>query len=89
MPPAGSRGYEVCLTSFSLRDRFFHRVEQLIQPERFVKHQFQARLPGFDDRMARIVAEAGHQHQRHGIENFLQLQQQFVAVDDRAGGCRR
>ncbi len=47
LPRASLRGLLDQLLALS--DGFFHRVEQLIQTERFVKHQFQPGLPRLDD----------------------------------------
>ena len=60
-------------------DELLDRFQQLVEPERLVEHRLQSGLPGPHDRVARVVAEAGHQGHRHGFHHFLELQQQVVA----------
>ena len=47
-------------------DDLLDGTEELVEAEWLVQDGFQAGLSGFDDRVARVVAEAGHQYQRRG-----------------------
>ena len=60
----------------------FYGFGQLVEPERLVEHLLEAGLAGFDNRMARIVPEAAHQHQRNHVEQLPEPLHQIETGDD-------
>src|SRR5688572_3503554 len=58
------------------RHKLLYRLEQLVQPERLVKHGLEAGLAGLDDGMARVVAKSGHQRHRNDLHHLFELKQE-------------